>query len=182
MTKIIYRFETNKICNVIFWIGNDLPPPWDCFLKNIQIGEHRHPSSSWERNSLLFLLSGGGGNIEFLSKQNINFPHFFSNLPSFLNQFSSTQPLLTANPLFPHFSSTNYVRVILSPERWKEGQTNKSWGLFNIYRSHFLYFQLTSGKVGKISFLDKSENTSNLKQPYLCLLYVRVWPKLQSEW
>ena len=22
----IYRFETNKICNVIFWIGNDPPP------------------------------------------------------------------------------------------------------------------------------------------------------------
>ena len=24
----IYRFETNKICNVIFWIGNDPPMVW----------------------------------------------------------------------------------------------------------------------------------------------------------
>ena len=26
-TTKIYRFETKKICNVIFWIGNDPPPP-----------------------------------------------------------------------------------------------------------------------------------------------------------
>ena len=29
----IYRFETNKICNVIFWIGNDPPPPFGRFPK-----------------------------------------------------------------------------------------------------------------------------------------------------
>ena len=31
----IYRFETNKICNVIFWIGNDPipPPPSEIFKK-----------------------------------------------------------------------------------------------------------------------------------------------------
>merc|ERR1711989_298894 len=33
----IYRFETNKICNVIFWIGND-PPPFGSFPK-------KHPFS-----------------------------------------------------------------------------------------------------------------------------------------
>ena len=31
-TTKIYRFETKKICNVIFWIGND-PPPFGSFPK-----------------------------------------------------------------------------------------------------------------------------------------------------
>ena len=35
----IYRFETNKICNVIFWIGNDPPPPFEDFLKKTSIFE-----------------------------------------------------------------------------------------------------------------------------------------------
>ena len=39
----IYRFETNKICNVIFWIGNDPPPPSEVFQKNIHFGGSSHP-------------------------------------------------------------------------------------------------------------------------------------------
>ena len=35
-TTKIYRFETNKICNVIFWIKND-PPPF--FQKKTSISE-----------------------------------------------------------------------------------------------------------------------------------------------
>ena len=42
-TTKIYRFETNKICNVIFWIGND-PPRLGTFPK-------RHPYLG-ERTSL----------------------------------------------------------------------------------------------------------------------------------
>ena len=36
----IYRFETNKICNVIFWIGNDPPPPLRKFSKKTSILEN----------------------------------------------------------------------------------------------------------------------------------------------
>ena len=42
-TTKIYRFETNKICNVIFWIGNDPPPLLDLFQKNIHIWGDGHP-------------------------------------------------------------------------------------------------------------------------------------------
>ena len=47
----IYRFETNKICNVIFWIGNDPPhPPFGTFPK-------KHPFLSRE-SSLRWLGKG----------------------------------------------------------------------------------------------------------------------------
>ena len=45
-TTKIYRFETKKICNVIFWIGND-PPPSEVFQKNIQFGKSGHPLKAW---------------------------------------------------------------------------------------------------------------------------------------
>ena len=32
-TTKIYRFKTKKVCNVIFWIGNDPPPPLRKFSK-----------------------------------------------------------------------------------------------------------------------------------------------------
>ena len=53
----IYRFETNKICNVIFWIGNDPPPlPSGLFQRNIHILGDRRPLSSCHNDVVQVLL------------------------------------------------------------------------------------------------------------------------------
>ena len=61
-TTKIYRFETNKICNVIFWIGNDPPlPPSDIFQKNIHIRADSRPKYLKIDHKITFSYRKGGG-------------------------------------------------------------------------------------------------------------------------